>query len=158
MRRVLASGLLALFVFSTAATYASVHHCKGELTDVALLYSASCDHDDAAVHHHQEDHAKKGCCKKSEESQELQVDPCCQSDGCDDKEEDDCCDTEELTAVKSILTKAESNSNQKLVKIHPSFYDFYFENAKILKRTYGVAYTSPPLKRNICIEVQCFRI
>lgn len=161
MQRLVASCLLALFVFSTTATYASVHHCKGELTDVSILSQASCSHNDQEVHKQQEEvssDSKKGCCKKAKHQKEVEVDPCCETNGCDDSENDDCCDTQELNAVKNLLTKVQSNSIELVGIIHPSFYDFYFENTKILKRTYGIAYHAPRLERDIYIEVQCFRI
>ena len=139
MRRLFVFSFLSLFLFSTAATYGSVHHCEGELTDIAMLSVASCQHDEVAI-----DHCVNTCCKDDEKH--------------DDKEADDCCDTEELSAVKNLITQVATVDVQLISKILPSFYDFYFEHHKVLRKTYGVAYVSPVHQKDITIKVQSFLI
>ncbi|MBD3636490.1 MAG: hypothetical protein HUJ25_04040 [Crocinitomicaceae bacterium] len=146
MRRVLSLGFLLLFIFSTTATYATVHHCKGEVTDVSLLSLASCDHDDMV-----DMHCHNTCCDDKEKKRQKRK-------KCDEAEKD-CCDTQKVAAVEMFVTPQVSSDDMQLIsKVLPSFYDFYFEHPKVLYRTFGIAYVPPNIKRNITIEVACFRI
>lgn len=146
MQRLKAFGFLCLFLFSTVMTYASVHHCSGQITDVSILSEANCDHHQATE---DDSHCKMSCCKKS-----LSNKTCHDNN----EEENDCCETEELSTAKNLLTSAVAPDIQIISKILPSFYDFYFESHRVLKRTYGIAYVPPRLKRDVIIEVQSFLI
>ena len=154
MKRIAAFGLLLLFVFSTSATYATVHHCKGELMDIAILSEVSCEHE--ALEHHD----SKGACCASDYDQEEQQNhhQCCEEEPCNDSEEDDCCQTEELNSTDNLLIKVVETRAEIVSEKLPSFQDFYFENHRILKKTYGVAYNEPFLDRDIPVVIQCFRI
>lgn len=144
MRRVKALFCLVLFLFSTAGANASVHLCGGEVTDIAILSAASCDHEEVeevAVE------CKHHCCE-DEESHNDEL----------PESSDDCCDTEELSDVETFLTVEEKSALILAVQLIPSFYDFYFENHKVLNKNVGLAYEPPIVSRDVNIEIQCFRI
>ena len=151
MKRFIAISYLLLFLFSTAATYGSVHHCGDELTDVAILSTASCDHDAP-----QEEAHEHKCCKKEKEEEKSHS--CCTDENDCGNEDDDCCQTEELSLAKDLVTKVAAVESKLVNKKLSSFYDFYFESHFILRSTYGIAYVPPLLDRDITIEVQCFRL
>ncbi|UKN02554.1 hypothetical protein K6119_03365 [Paracrocinitomix mangrovi] len=150
--RIKAIFFLTLFLLSTAGTYASIHHCGGEITDISILSVAKCDHQKKDKQEEEKSHCKSKCCKHEEQKQE--------ATHCDHstKSENNCCSTEIVDLAKTKLTQTASDDVKLISKILPSFYDFYFEHPYVLFRSTGIAYVPPNSERDICVEVQCFRI
>jgi len=100
MLRIKASILLFLFAGTTITSFASVHECEGEVTDIDFLSVAECEHD---VDHDEQviAEAKKvdnhSCCH----STKVEDSDSDTEDGCGHSASDDCCSTTQLISLQN---------------------------------------------------------
>lgn len=128
-----------MFLFSTIEANASIHYCNGEVTEIAFMDKADCEHKSDS----KSDHCKMKCCK-SEKKQEK-------------NKKDDCCDTEELIDLQDFNSQSFLQIATLVPIFLPDFTAFLLEedvNSPILKN----AYLPSIHEREILIEIQCFRI
>jgi hypothetical protein len=96
--RIKAYFLLLIFAATTATSFASVHQCGGEITDIDFLSAAECEHVKVSSCHSEE----KQCCHDESED----------SDSANTVK--DCCSTSQLNAHQSNVVN--ENENQVYVK------------------------------------------
>lgn len=144
MLRTKAITCLVFFLFSTASAFASIHECDGEVTDVAILTSAGCNHYENEQNHEQE-HA---CCHHAGTEDDSQ--------NC--KSKNDCCQTSLISSGQHYLEKEQDELiHSDLVEL-PSFETFAFFATEWSSMN-GEVYFEPPfqVKKHLAV-LQVFRI
>lgn len=129
--------LLFLFCAITVSSFATIHRCEGEITDIELFTLAECDS------HHKEE--KKSCHSN-----------CCESE---QNEEDSCCDTSQLSDNETAITKTIIQLiafKSELIQESNDLVVYLPKKVKAVLR-YS-SYSPPPIVRDIIKDIQCFRI
>jgi hypothetical protein len=138
MLRFRAYTCLVIFLLSTVGSYASVHFCNGEITDIAFISKANC----ACENEPSEPVCKMKCCKKEEKKEQ---------------QDKDCCGTEELMDLQDFNAKADVQLMALASVLLPNFSFF-----QLLPESKGgitdLAYLPPPDVGDILVDIQCFRI
>jgi hypothetical protein len=137
-----ASICLAVFLLSTVGTYASVHHCNGELTGVAFVSVAECEHE---VETEEEALCDMNCCGEED-------------DHSGNENDDDCCDT---TVLKDNIQYSTSNfiwnCLTQIAIIQPNFVFFFLsdilDNKDVVKE-----YSPPNFEKDVIVDIQSFLI
>ncbi|MFT4600677.1 MAG: hypothetical protein ACI857_000853 [Arenicella sp.] len=142
MLRLKAYILFVIFAATTATSFASVHHCDGEITDIDFLSAAECEHE-AEIH---EEHHKESNCSST----------CADSDGHSD--EHDCCSTTQLNSHQSTLLGESKEQVQlkQLLIVKAIFIDVYEETLLLEPSVYD--YRFSPLSEDIFALYQCYLI
>ncbi len=98
--------LLFVFIGTTLSSFASVHECAGEITDIDFLSVAECEHE---LDHTQSEAKEKeavqshSCCHPpSNEVNQCHNDEN-EDDGCGHASSDDCCSTTQLISIQSEI-------------------------------------------------------
>lgn len=135
---------MLLFLGSTLTSYATVHACAGEITDISLFSTASCQHK-------MQEEEQTYCSKMK----------CCKSKPVEHNGEQtskNCCETNELIALKSQLV-LDAHTVQPIFPIAlPSLAIFLLHLEVTEINTDHAVYVPPKRIRNIPIEIQVFRI
>ena len=126
MLRIKALFFLLLFFYSTVGTFASVHSCDGEITDLSILSVADCSHNEETT-------AKKECCHS-----------CCAPEKKDDKD-NDCCETDQLVVVDNLHFSPISVELITATDFLAFFNEFFEESKVIVSEERKAIFVLPPL-------------
>jgi hypothetical protein len=139
MQKLKALFLLLLFCGYTLGSFATVHQCGNEITDIDILSIADCEHESKEVSNNCESH-------------------CCHEKDSDDVEDKDCCSTSKLSSysVDTILQSSEKLQKNDLIQLQVN-KECFSAYTNISPPSHG-DYKSPKIRRDIPIEVQCFLI
>ena len=132
--------LLLLFCGYTVESFATVHQCGSEITDIDFVSIADCQHENEKV----ESDCSKHCCHDdSENSKEL------------DK---DCCSTSKLSSHSVDVLVQSLDKSDQIDSVHPNLSALYYSTFATNSPPSFEGYVPPLIQRDILLEVQCFRI
>lgn len=143
VRLVLSYICLLLFTASTLSSYAAVHFCEGELTDIDIFGQAVCDKSHQEKHQNEHKHA---CCKNDQTEEQESNNDCCETDELNDQHVDISVSEKDPVKIKLIQQAILTVYLYPWLSVNDGdVQDFSF-------------YQPPKLYRDICIDVSCFRI
>ena len=142
MLRIKAYFLLLIFAGTTATSFASVHQCGGEITDIDFLSAAECEHEKASSCHSE----KKHCCHDENED----------SDSADDMS--DCCSTSQLNTHQSNLVSEKEIQLvvTQLLILKSLFIDVYSVDLQV--ESYSKEFDFKLVNRDYFALYQCYII
>ena len=103
--------LLFVFTATTVSSFASVHECNGEITDIEFLSVAECEHETEGHSAHHESHCNETTCSDSEGH----------------SDEHDCCSTSVLYSQQTeVVSQSEGKVEvESLIILKSIFLDVY---------------------------------